>query len=63
MRSEIPRITRCKLCEHWMHSDYYGADFCSLHGHEAGERDGCTWGSERAEDGGGRGTYRTIGGE
>lgn len=46
MTREIKRITRCALCAWFMRSEHYGTWFCSLHSHEAGEHDGCTWGKE-----------------
>lgn len=42
-----PRIVRCKLCRHYMWSEYYGEWYCSLNQHETTEHDGCTFGEEQ----------------
>lgn len=49
MKTRAKRITRCKLCRHYMHSEHYGTDFCALHHHVAGDNDGCTWGEEKED--------------
>lgn len=45
-----PRITRCKLCRWWRHSERYGTWFCAVHHHAASAHDGCTWGEEEKVD-------------